>query len=208
MSVIVAYGDSNTWGYDPATAARFPAGVRWTGVMSQALGAGFSVIEEGLNGRTSVFDDPIEPYRNGLAYLTPCLLSHAPLDLLIISLGCNDLKSRFWLTPGDIALGVERLVMTAKSLAVGRAGAPPDIILAAPPPVAELTAFAEMFEGAQEKSRALAARYRAVATLHGVGFVDAGEHIRCSSLDGIHLEADQHARLGGVMAAAVRERLG
>ena len=208
MSVVVAYGDSNTWGYDPATGARFAPGVRWTSVMSQELGGGFRVIEEGLNGRTSVFDDPIEPYRNGLAYLTPCLLSHAPLDVLIISLGCNDLKSRFWLTPGDIALGVERLVLTAKSLPVGHAGAPPDVILAAPPPVAELTAFADMFEGAQEKSRALGARYRAVAKLHGVGFIDAGDHIRCSPLDGIHYEADQHARLGRVMAAMVREQLG
>ena len=209
MSVVVAYGNSNTWGCDPATRRALRARRaldRRDGRRSSA--AGFRVIEEGLNGRTSVFDDPIEPYRNGLAYLPPCLLSHAPLDLLIISLGCNDLKSRFWLSPGDIALGVERLVLTAKSLAVGRAGAPPDVILAAPPPVAQLTAFADMFEGAQEKSRALGARYRAVATLHGVGFVDAGEHIRCSPLDGIHFEADQHARLGRVMAGMVRERLG
>jgi lysophospholipase L1-like esterase len=208
MPVIVAYGDSNTWGYDPVAGARFPATLRWTGVMNQALGAGFSVIEEGLNGRTSVFEDPIEPYRNGLDYLPPCLLSHAPLDLLIISLGCNDLKRRFWLSPADIAQGVERLILTAKSLPVGRDGGPPDIILAAPPPVVELTAFADMFEGAREKSRELGPRYRSVAKLHGVGFVDAGEHIHCSDKDGIHFEADQHAKLGRVMAEAVKERLG
>jgi lysophospholipase L1-like esterase len=208
MPVIVAYGDSNTWGYDPATGARFPAATRWTGVMSAALGAGFRVIEEGLNGRTSVFDDPIEPYRNGLAYLPPCLLSHAPLDLIIISLGCNDLKRRFSLSPADIAGGVERLVTTAKSFPVGPNEAPPDIILAAPPPVVELTDFADMFDGAREKSLSLGARYRAVAKLHGIGFVDAGEHIHCSPLDGIHFEADQHARLGVAMAAAVRQRLG
>jgi lysophospholipase L1-like esterase len=208
MPVILAYGDSNTWGYDPTTGARFAAGVRWSGVMSQELGAGFHVIEEGLNGRTSVYDDPIEPYRNGLAYLPPCLLSHAPLDLIIISLGCNDLKRRFSLSPNEIVLGVERLVLTAKSFPVGPASAPPDIILTAPPPVVELTAFAEVFEGAREKSRDLGARYRAVAKLHGIGFVDAGAHIHCSPLDGIHFEADQHARLGRVMAAAVRERLG
>jgi lysophospholipase L1-like esterase len=208
MSVVVAYGDSNTWGSDPATGARFAPNQRWTGVMSEALGGRFRVIEEGLRGRTTVFDDPIEPHRNGLAYLPACLLSHAPLDLVIISLGCNDLKTRFSLSPGDIALGVERLVVTARSLPVGPAGAPPDIIIAAPPPLAELTELAEMFEDGQEKSRGLAARYRAIARLHGVGFVDAGEHIHCSSLDGIHYEADQHARLGPVMAAAVRERLG
>lgn len=208
MSVIVAYGDSNTWGYDPAAGFRFAPHVRWTGIMQSALGASYKVIEEGLNGRTTVFDDPIEPHRNGLAYLPPCLMSHAPLDLLIISLGCNDLKRRFSLSPSDIAQGVERLVLTAKSFPVGPGGAAPAIILAAPPPVVELTAFADMFAGAREKSRELGARYRAVAKLHAIGFVDAGEHIHCSPLDGIHFEADQHARLGRAMAAAVRAQLG
>jgi len=208
MAVIVAYGDSNTWGYDPAAAQRFAPDVRWTGIMQNALGPRFKVIEEGLNGRTTVLDDPIEPHRNGLTYLTPCLLSHAPLDLIIISLGCNDLKHRFWLTPGDIALGAERLVLTAKSLGVGPNDAPPEVILAAPPPVVELTAFADMFEGALQKSRELGARYAAVAKLHGVGFIDAGAHIHCSPLDGIHYEADQHAILGRAMAAAARQRLG
>lgn len=208
MPVLVAFGDSNTWGYDPALGARFAADVRWTGVMSRELGADFRVIEEGLNGRTSVFDDPIEPYRNGLTYLPPCLLSHAPLDLIIIALGCNDLKRRFWLSPADIAQGVERLVATAKTFPVSPSGSPPDVILVAPPPVVELTALADMFEGAREKSHALGARYRTVAELHGVGFVDAGAHIHCSPLDGIHYEADQHARLGMVIADAVRARLG
>jgi lysophospholipase L1-like esterase len=208
MPVVVAYGDSNTWGYDPATGGRFAADARWTGVMRRRLGAGFSVVEEGLNGRTSIFNDPIEPYRNGLDYLPPCLLSHAPLDLIILSLGCNDLKRRFSLSPNDIAQGVERLILTVKSFPVGRDGRPPDIILAAPAPVAELTGFADMFEGSQEKSRSLGARYGAVAKLHKTGFVDAGEHIHCSPLDGIHFEADQHVKLGEVMAAAVRERLG
>jgi lysophospholipase L1-like esterase len=74
--------------------------------------------------------------------------------------------------------------------------------------VAELTAFADMFEGAREKLCALGARYRAIAELHGVGFLDAGAHIHCSALDGIHFEADQHAILAEAMAAAVRRRLG
>jgi lysophospholipase L1-like esterase len=208
MPVIVAYGDSNTWGYDPAAGRRFPADTRWTGIMRQALGASYTVVEEGLNGRTTVFDDPIEPHRSGLAYLPPCLMTHAPLDLIIISLGCNDLKRRFSLSPNDIAQGAERLVLTAKSWSVGPGDTPPAIILAAPPPVVELTAFADMFDGAREKSRELGARYRSVAELHGVGFVDAGAHIHCSPLDGIHFEADQHAKLGRVMADAVRARLG
>ena len=208
MPVIAAFGDSNTWGYDPAKAERFAADVRWTGVMARALGDRFHVIEEGLNGRTTVHDDPLEPHRNGLKYLEPCLLSHAPLDLIIISLGCNDLKHRFGLSPGDIVLGVERLVLATKASEAGPGGKAPDVIVVAPPPLVKLTAFADMFEGGAEKSRSLGKLYRAMAKLHGAGFVDAGEHIHCSPLDGIHYEADQHALLGAAMAKAVKKRLG
>jgi len=207
MAVIVAFGDSNTWGYDPAAATRFPADVRWTGVMRRELGEGHSVIEEGLNGRTTVFTDPIEPDRRGADYLPPCLRSHAPLDLLIIALGCNDMKSRFSASPGDIANGAERLILMTRAEPAGPGGGPPKILLVAPPPLAKLTAFAEMFQGATEKSRVLGARYREIAERHKIGFVDAGEFIACSPLDGIHYEADQHALLGRVMAEAVRMTL-
>jgi lysophospholipase L1-like esterase len=208
MAVIVAFGDSNTWGYDPAAGARFPPGVRWTGVMGRELGIGHSVIEEGLNGRTTVFEDPIEPDRRGADYLPPCLRSHAPLDLVIIALGCNDMKARFAVPPADIAAGAERLILMARAEPAGPNGAPPKVILVAPPPVAKLSAFAEMFGGATEKSRNLAARYREVAERQGVGFVDAGQFIACSDLDGIHFEADQHTVLGHAMAEAVRIMVG
>jgi lysophospholipase L1-like esterase len=204
MAVIVAFGDSNTWGYDPVTATRLPPDARWTGVMRRELGERHTVIEEGLNGRTTVFVDPIEPDRRGADYLPPCLRSHAPLDVVIISLGCNDLKSRFGLAPSDIALGAERLVMIARAEPVGPGGAAPKILLVAPPPLVELTAFSEMFLGAREKSLRLGARYREVAERQKIGFVDAGQFIHCSPLDGIHFEADQHAILGHVLAEAIR----
>ena len=92
----------------------------------------------------------------------------------------------------------------AKSEPVGPGGSAPQILLVAPPPVAKLTRFADMFAGAEAKSRVLAARYREVAERQRVGFVDAGEFIRCSDLDGIHFEADQHAILGRTLAEAVR----
>jgi len=204
MAVIVAFGDSNTWGFDPATGARFAPEIRWTGVMQRHLGPAHRVIEEGLNGRTTVFIDPIEPDRRGADYLPPCLRSHAPLDLLIIALGCNDMKLRFSASPGDIANGAERLIAMARAEAVGPGGAPPRILLVAPPPIAKLTQYAEMFQGGAEKSRLLAARYRAVAERQTIGFVDAGEFIACSDLDGIHFEADAHAALGHAMAEAAR----
>ncbi len=204
MTVVVAFGNSNTWGCEPGTGARLPPDIRWTGVMQRELGPAWRVVEEGLNGRTTVFDDPIEPDRRGAAYLPPCLLSHAPFDLLIIALGCNDLKLRFSASAGDIAYGAERLIQMARAEPVGPDGAPPAIILVAPPPLGRLTELAEMFTGGVEKSQLLAKRYQAVAERNGVGFVDAGAFIVCSERDGIHYEPDQHAILGRAMAAAAR----
>jgi lysophospholipase L1-like esterase len=203
MADIVVFGDSNTWGYDPATGTRFAPGTRWTGVMAAALGSEHRVIEEGLNGRTTVFLDPIEPDRRGADYLPPCLRSHAPLDLLIIALGCNDMKARFNVSAAEIAYGAERLVMLALAEPVGPRGRPLRVLLVAPPPIAKLTGFADMFRGAEAKSRDLAQRYAEVAERRGVGFVDAGQFVHCSDLDGIHYEADQHAVLGRALAEAV-----
>jgi len=203
MAVVVAFGDSNTWGFDPASGARFAPEMRWTGVMAAALGPDHRVVEEGLNGRTTVFDDPLEPGRRGLDYLPPCLMSHAPLDLVIIALGCNDMKARFNVSASEIALGAERLVALAQASPCGPNGAAPRVLLVAPPPLARLSGFEDAFRAAGPKSQALASFYAEVAQRRGAGFVDAGALIRCSDLDGIHYEADQHEALGRAMAQAV-----
>jgi lysophospholipase L1-like esterase len=208
MPVVVAFGDSNTWGFSPRAGARMARDVRWPGVMAQALGPSFQVIEEGLCGRTTVFDDSEEEERNGLAYLAPCLRSHAPLDLVIISLGLNDVKARFAATPETVAAGAERLIEVALASATGPDGAAPEAVVVAPPPIEKLIEYAEMFEGGAEKALRLPAVYRALAEQRGVGFVDAGQFIRCSPLDGIHYAPDQHAVLGATMAEAVRMMLG
>ncbi len=95
---IVCFGDSNTWGYDAVTRERFAEEIRWTGLLQKELGEGYQIVEEGLCGRTSVFEDPLNEGMSGLAYLYPCLMSHAPVDLLILMLGTNDCKQRFGLT--------------------------------------------------------------------------------------------------------------
>ena len=207
MPVIVAFGDSNTWGYDPATGERFPRAQRWPSVLERELGADFEVIAEGLNGRTTVHDDPIEPYRCGADALPSCIMSHMPLDLLIVALGFNDLKKRFSVSAFDIAEGAARLIAIARAYGVAPEGGTPKILLVAPPPLAKLTAFAEMFEGGTEKSRLLGQRYGDVAKREGVAFLDAGAVIRCSDLDGIHYEADEHERLGRATAGAARRAL-
>jgi lysophospholipase L1-like esterase len=208
FKTVLCYGDSNTWGYDPRTGGRYPRDTRWPGVLRRALGEGYLVIEEGLNGRTTVWDDPIEGYKNGKSYLIPCLETHRPIDLVVVVLGTNDLKMRFSVSAFDIANGAGVLVDVAQRSATGPGGGPPQVLLVAPPPVAKLTGFAEMFEGAERKSARFAEQYRRVATERRCAFLDASTVIRSSDLDGIHLEAGEHTKLGVAVARKVEAILG
>jgi len=136
MKSVLCYGDSNTWGADASTGGRFPRDVRWTGVLQRELGAEYAVIEEGLGGRTTVWDDPIEGHKNGKTYLIPCLPSHRPRDLVVLMLGTNDLKHRFSLTAFDIAAGIGTLIDMILTSRCGPANGAPQVLLLTPPPFA------------------------------------------------------------------------
>jgi lysophospholipase L1-like esterase len=205
---ILCYGDSNTWGYNPATQGRYGRDERWTGVLRQELGEGYVVVEEGLNGRTTVWDDPIEEYRNGKEYLIPCLSSHMPIDLVVILLGTNDLKARFSVPACDVATGAGVLVDIVTKSDTGPSGGAPAVLLVAPPPIAELGEFAEAFEGGKEKSLFLSRYFRLVAEERGCALLDAAEVITSSELDGIHLDRAEQRKLGLAIAGRVREMLG
>lgn len=204
---ILCYGDSNTWGYNPATEDRYARDERWPGVLRQELGKGYLVLEEGLNGRTTVWDDPIEGYKNGREYLIPCLETHRPLDLVIIMLGTNDLKARFSLPACDVAAGAGVLVDIVLKSETGHCGSAPTVLLIAPPPFGELSDSSEMFEGGAFKSQGFSKHYRLVADEHGCDFFDAAEAIVSSDLDGIHLDLDEHLKLGQVVASIARQIL-
>jgi lysophospholipase L1-like esterase len=208
VSTVLCYGDSNTWGYDPATRARFPLHMRWTGVLAARLGAEYRVIEEGLNGRTTRWDDPIEVGRNGLTYLRACIESHQPLDLIIIMLGTNDLKRRFDLSASDIAQSAADLAEMAWRFAQAPDGSHAEVLLVAPPAVCTLTEFDQMFDGAREKSRQFSRYYRLAAGWRHLPFFDAGSVIVSSEKDGIHFDADEHRKLGEALADEVRRLVG
>ncbi len=211
MREILCFGDSNTWGYSPHTFDRYPREVRWTGVLLRELGPDYHVIEEGLNGRTTVWDDPIEGVgssKNGRAYLIPCLESHKPLDLVIIKLGTNDLKHRFSVTATDVANSAGALVDIVKASLAGRGTGSPAVLLIAPPPLGRMTDFAEMFQGGAEKSREFSAQFRRVAQEKGCAFLDAGQVLACSEADGLHYDSEGHKALGVAVAGKVRELLG
>lgn len=209
MKRILCYGDSNTWGYDPVTQDRFDDGTRWPRVLGQTLGRGYEVIEEGLGGRTTVWDDPIEGYKNGREYLIPCLESHRPLDLVILLLGTNDLKKRFSLSAYDIAQGAGVLVRVVQGSQSGREGLGPRVLLLAPPPIAALAEYAEMFaEDAGRKSQKFSAHYERVAREMGCSYLDTSKVIVSSPLDGIHFEGGEHCKLGKAVAMKAKELIG
>jgi lysophospholipase L1-like esterase len=211
MKSILCYGDSNTWGciplQGPDPARRFPPDTRWPGVLRRELGDGYWVVEEGLSGRTTVWDDPLELHRNGRELLLPTLLTHQPLDLVIVMLGTNDLKHRINASAAEIAAGAGMLIDIVTGSGCGPDGRAPQTLLVCPPPIAEVDQFDDEFEGGTEKSRQLAGHFTAIAEARSCAFVDAGSVISLSDVDGIHLEASEHERLGLVVAEQVRPLL-
>lgn len=212
---IMIFGDSNTWGWNPCNdlvspLQRWDDETRWAGILQKDLGEDYLVIPEGLNGRTSVWDDPIEEYRCGKDQIIPCLDSHAPLDLVIIMVGTNDLKVRYTVSAQDIANGVG--IIVDKTLhqvgAFGEDG--PKVLLICPPPLGPVKngVFADMFEGNVEKSRKMPQFFEAVANTYGVAYFDAGTVVKSSEEDGLHMQADQHTILGHEVAKIVKDILG
>jgi lysophospholipase L1-like esterase len=187
------------------SAARHARMDRWPSVVQNRLGASVTVIAEGLNGRTTVFDDPIDgAHKNGRTYLLPCLESHAPLDLVIIMLGTNDLKTRFNLSPKDIAAGAGKLVQTVTADVRGQNGVAPQVLLMCPPRIGSLSLFADVFAGAPQKSEQLDKHYRNVAGMLGCHYLNAAEHAAASDTHGIHLDAGQQRALGIAVADLVK----
>jgi lysophospholipase L1-like esterase len=196
---------------DPTDHSRFPRDVRWPGVLRSELGDtpdegdGYEVIEEGLPGRTTVWDDPVEGPMNGKSYLLPCLLSHRPIDAVVLLLGSNDLKMRFSVPASDIAAGAGALCDIVLTSGCGAGEQPPKLVLLAPPPLGALKDLSGMFAGGPEKSRELGRHYSAIAAERGLPFLDLGTLFHTSDTDGVHFEADQHALIGREVARTLRE---
>ena len=205
MKTILCFGDSNTWGYNPENRQRFGPDERWTGILRNSLGEDYQVIEEGLNGRTTLWDDPIEGFKNGLDYLMPCLESHKPFDLITIMLGTNDLKCRFSVSAFDIAESVGVLVRQVQQSQAGPQENAPIPLLIAPPPLAKLNEFEEMFKGGNEKSQPFGKYYRKKALEMGCQFLDAALFIKSSYLDGIYFEREEHLKLGEAVGKKIKQ---
>lgn len=212
MRTIVCFGDSNTHGYDSRTGGRFDRETRWPGHLAKLLGEGYSVIEEGLSGRTTVFEDPLYEGLSGISCIHPILMSHEPVDLFILMLGTNDVKSRFCATAENIARGIERLLRKVQSCKEAFCGGEAEILVIAPPPIDkryEKSAVAgEMGELCAEKSRELAPLFERTAKLCGADFLDAGTipGVEMYPYDYMHLSPDAHRALAGELAKRILTR--
>lgn len=207
---IVCLGDSNTHGYcadgtDCADSAllRFNEEERWTKRLQAALGDDYLILEEGLSGRTTVFNDPLYEGLAAIDYIRPCLKSHEPVSLLIIMLGTNDTKDRFGASASCISLGMERLVRKAQSVDCWGPGGRPNILIISPPVIdprmVSTSVGGCMGFGCAEKSRALPPLLAETAKLTGCHFTNAGD-CEFNQLDFMHLTRRGHAQLAKQLA--------
>lgn len=209
---IVCFGDSNTYGYDPASDGRFDETVRWPRRLQKLLGDDYEIMEEGQNGRTIANSDPWEGgTKRGMDYVLPMLETKRP-DLLIIMLGTNDLKIKFCLPPADIAGSMSTMLMNIRGYCEHYINCPDMKILIVSPP-----AFSEPFsesrfepffgDTAAAKSRELPKWYEPVADLYGCFFLDATKHVEAGAVDHLHLDPDGHAKLAELVRDKVLEIL-
>lgn len=210
MKNILCFGDSNTFGKD-TKGNRLSRNLRWTGRAQQLLGEDYYLIEDGLSGRTTIWDDPLKPGRCGLITLPISLLTHWPLDLIIISLGTNDVKRYFSASPQDIADGLEQLVqLIQKTPKISSGKKPPEILVFAPAPVGELISRSHSLEydtPARSKSLELAPLFQQVAQVRNCHFVSGGDFATVGA-DQLHLDQEGHSKIAEVIAEKIRGILG
>lgn len=209
MKTVLCYGDSNTYGLKSDLTTRYSRDVRWTGQLQKMLSEEYYIIEEGLGGRTTVWDDPIEEHKNGKKYLIPCLDSHKPLDLVILMLGTNDLKYRFSLTSFDISAAMENLVGTILKSDAGIGFQPPRLLLVSPVPVFSVgnIDLDRMLLGAEAKSKELGAYYEAIAKKYNIAYLNPAGKVEVDKKDGIHFTEKGHFQMAGLIYGKMPEVL-
>lgn len=202
---VLCFGDSNTYGADPKTDERYPADIRWTGILQNLLGDGYEIIEEGLGGRTTIFERENRPGRNGKTYLLPCVMSHSPFDIIIINLGTNDFKNKS-LTAKDVAEGDEELIKIVQENAYDKNDKVPRIILVCPPDVDDTNDYAINggLDETSERIKQLPIEIKKIAEKYNAGFVNLQEYVKPSSEDGVHLAPESHKIIAETLAKEIK----
>ncbi len=202
---ILAFGDSNTWGYIPGTAERYDENTRWTKLLEKKLGENYEVVEEGLSGRTTVFDTGFDDLLNGKKALGYVLKSQMPLDAAVVMLGTNDLCDHHM---SRIELGIAEIVRIIQNAdAIIRTKTPvfphgARILLVSPLPYGETTALPEDMI---KESRLYPETMKRVAEANGVEFLDPSPYIKPSDTDGIHFPPESHVKLSDLICEKIME---
>ena len=205
---ILLYGDSNTWGYiSGSDNERYDEETRWSCLLQKELGEEYVIVEEGQCGRTTVWTDPIENRMSGLDYLWPCLDSQSPLDLVVIMLGTNNLKTYFANTPEDIRDSMARLLDVVAFSQFGREHRAPQVLLAAPVHVKAVPHEPAFGPRAEENSKRFGPLYRELAKKRGIAFLDASRYAYPADADGLHIARECHPNLARAFAEKIREIL-
>jgi len=208
---VLCFGDSLTWGYDPHSSAdrlRYPFAERWTRRLQAELGERYHVIEEGLNGRTTVFDDPVVGHVSGLAQLPTSLSTHMPLDLVVILLGTNDAKTFFGVNGDVIARCLGRLLEVVSKSCCGPDGKPPQTLVLVPPIMGDVrgTILEPLFDSAHSRKaiQRLRETYPPIAAAFGAHCLDINEVVGPGTIDGVHFDPDSLQPVATALAERIR----
>lgn len=215
LKSILFFGDSNTWGFDPRTGGRYAPEIRYTGRLRSLLPDQYEIIESGLNGRTTAYDDGFDGYSCGSKALPILLKTHDPIDLVVLMLGTNDLKDRLGLTVDDVVKGMRRLIHIVHSPGMWNLRHAPAVLVVAPMLLNEHTLltspFGEVFSARSvERSRKLGHAYETLCADESIRCCcfDAGQLGPVTSCDGVHMSPDDHRRLADALASILPAILG
>ena len=202
MKNILCFGDSNTYGYNPDGSGRYELSVRYPGVLQEILGADYHVVEEGLCGRTTIYEDPTRYCRKAVDYIEPCLYSHFPLDCIVIMLGTNDCKTVFRAQADEIKDGLAQVIKIIRNIS-----AVPVIIVA--PILLGEKIWQDNFDPDFDResldvSKKLASEYKKLATAERCLFLNAAEFAYPSEADQEHMTPEGHKNLAAALAGIIK----
>ncbi|SFN98270.1 Lysophospholipase L1 [Pseudobutyrivibrio sp. UC1225] len=179
MKKLILFGDSNTYGYDPRgfLGGRYPAEIRWTTHVKEALKDNYDVIEEGMNGRQL----PSIEY----GYFTNLITDLSAEDIFVMMLGTNDILLTY--NP-NVELAVTKL---DRILSYVKENCKAQFILIAPPYIKVMEPEMQRYHDCCIEMNQ---RFLELAKQYDITTFDASEWNIEMGYDGVHFSIDGHKK--------------